>query len=283
MLMGLAAAAFGGELERGDAAWDRRAEGHLDGEPDPAVIEQAIGAYAAALEAEPSNLEARWKLLRALHFEGEFATGERSAKQRIFARGRNVAEDGVELLARQIDAGKPAHKLDPDALREGVETAGISEHDLAAFYFWSSVHWGAWSQVAGLLGAVRRGGAGRCHDYAVFALALEPEYEGGGAHRMVSALHARLPRVPLISGWVDRSQALPHAKRALAIAPDHPGNPFLIALTLLDLYPDRRSEARTLLDEVLQMDPRPGWLIEDLAVRRAAERRLERERESVQD
>ncbi len=160
-------------------------------------------------------------------------------------------------LAERVGGGDPLHDLSSEALQERLAQAAASPHDVAAFYFWSTIHWAAWSQVSGLLSAVRQGVAGRLHDYTLLVLALEPEIEEGGAHRMMAALHARLPRVPFLSGWVDRSQALPHVERALAIAPEHPGNHLLLALTLLDLHPERRAEALAELETVSTVEPRP--------------------------
>ena len=65
---------------------------------------------------------------------------------------------------------------------------------VARFYFWASIHWGAWSRSAGLLAAVREGVANRIHDYLQVTLELEPGYDRGGPHRMLSTLHRSLPR-----------------------------------------------------------------------------------------
>jgi hypothetical protein len=274
----LATPALSEWIARGDAAFLRRGEGGRDGHAAPEPIGEAIRAYQEALSNDPRDLEARWKLLRALHFEGDFATEEREPKRRVFDRGRILSDQGVELLAEGIGAGRQLHELSGDALQQRLGEAGVSSRDVAAFYFWSTVNWAAWSRVSGLLSAVRRGVANRLRDYTLVVLALEPDYEEGGAHRMMSALHARLPRVPFLSGWVDRSRALPHAERALAIGPEHPGNHLLVALTLLDLYPERRTEALALLEQVSAVEPRPALEVEDLAVRREARKRLEKER-----
>ena len=80
MLAALAAAllgSFGGQVTRGDAAWAGRAEGETAGRPRPDPIRGAIAAYEAALAERPDSLEARWKLVRSLHFAGTFtAEGE---------------------------------------------------------------------------------------------------------------------------------------------------------------------------------------------------------------
>lgn len=278
LLGGAAPPAHPDAIARGEAAYLRRAAGGGDGRAALEPIGEAIRAFQEATAADPRNLEARWKLLRALHFEGEFATDERDAKHRIFDRARALSEEGVALLAERIDGGDRLHELSADLLEERIAQAAVSRYDVAAFYFWSAINWAAWSQTSGLLNAVRRGAAGRIHDYALLVVALDPEHEEGGAHRLLAALHARLPRVPFVSGWVDRSQALAHVERALEIAPEHPGNHLLLAITLLDLHPERRAEALALLEEVSALEPRRATEVEDLAIRREARERLERER-----
>ena len=98
--------------------------------------------------------------------------------------------------------------------------------------------------------------------------------EGGGGYRFLANLHARLPRVPFFTSWVDRSQAIPNARRALALAPEHPGNRLLYASLRLDLGGGSTAEALAELRGVASIEPRPEELAEDLAVRRSARERL---------
>jgi hypothetical protein len=77
-----------------------------------------------------------------------------------------------------------------------------------------------------------------------------------------------------VSGWVDRNESIPLLERAYAMAPDNPGNRLLLALTLLDLAPERRSEALDLLKQVEGLTPRTSMRIEDLAMRMEARDRL---------
>src|SRR5512134_3499935 len=69
-----------GELARADRAWAQRAEGALEGRAAAGPITEALRAYEAAVAADPASLEARWKLLRALHFHGDFATPDPAAR-----------------------------------------------------------------------------------------------------------------------------------------------------------------------------------------------------------
>ena len=61
-------------IAAGDAAWARRAEGHQGGRALPGPIDEAIAAYERAVKEQPDRLEGAWKLLRALHFKGDFTT-----------------------------------------------------------------------------------------------------------------------------------------------------------------------------------------------------------------
>ena len=276
--------AFGGALglsrpetrdatQRGDAAYEERAAALEGDRAQPERIRAAIAAYEAALAAEPDSIEVRWRLLRALYYLGDFAIVPAAAKAAAFERGRALAEETLTLVDARLGA---AHgELEPWELRERASVARLAATDLAHLYFWASVHWGAWSRDAGLVATVREGVANRVHDYARVSTHYDPTIERGGAHRMLSRLHATLPRVPFISGWVDRDTALREARRALEIAPADSGNRFLFAITLLELTPERADEARTLLAEVAATPLRSRLFVEDLSVREAARERLD--------
>ena len=273
LAMILAAPAGAAEIARGDAAWERRAVGQAAGRARPEPLREAISAYEAAVSARPYDLEARWKLVRALWFAGEFASADEAEERAVYERARASAEPAVDSLSARL--GSPSSDeayARPDALRARLAPAERS--DAAHLYFWAAVGLGAWSRSAGLVEAVRAGAANRLHEYTVVSIALDPSVEGGGALRLLSRIHAELPRVPLLSGFVDRSRALPLAARAAAEYPDHPGNPYLVGLTLLELAPERRAEALRLVEQAASLEPRPEQLVEDTALRLGARSRL---------
>lgn len=246
--------ARGGALARGDAAWRARAE-RLDGEgrlADPAAIESAIQHYAKAVADDPDSLEARWKLLRAFHYSIDFASRSEEARMASAERAIEVAKTSIDRL--DATEGTP--------------------FDRARVYFWSSIAWGARASRVGLLTIVREGVARRMHDYAERSLALDERVDRGGALRLLSRLHATLPRVPFVSGWVDRDKAIPYAERAVALDPEHEGSRLVLALTGLDLEPERESAWRADLVRVAALDPRPDFLVEDLVTREQARERL---------
>ncbi len=268
------------DLARGDSAWARRADGELGGLALSAPILEAVSAYDRALAARPESLEARWKLLRALHFAGDFVSQDPAEKIGFFDRARSVSEEGLALLTDQLAPGRKLEDVEPDAIESRLEGAGVLPSDVARLYFWSAINWGAWSRGAGLLGAVRQGVANRLHRYTLIVIALEPGYDEGAAFRLLGRLHAELPRVPFVSSWVRRDQALPLLERAYEMAPENPGNRLLLAITLLDLAPEERSRAVELLERVEALSPRPTMRIEDLVMRDEARELLERWRTS---
>ena len=275
MVAAAPAVAEASALAAGDAAWERRAEGQADGRARPGPIAEAVAAYEQAVAESPQSLEAHWKLLRALWFAGDFAAPDEKAEKARYERGQEVSEQAFAVLAARAGGPEALEKARPDELPAKIPAP---EHaDAARVYFWSAVNLGAWSRVAGLLQAVRAGVANRLHEDTERAVALDPGLEQGGPLRLLSRLHAELPKVPFLSGFVDRSKAMPLAEKALREYPKHPGNPFLVGLTILDLAPERREEGYRLLESAARLEPRPDHEIEDLAVRREAIERLQKE------
>ena len=264
------------DLARGDAAWARRAVGQVEGRARPEPVRDAIAAYESALAASPDGLEPRWKLVRALWFQGQFASEGEAEALASYERARSLAEPAVARVGERLGSPSPEEaSARAAALRAKLPAAEV--RDAAHLYFWAAVALGAWSRSAGLLEAVRAGAAERLHEYTVLSIALDASVEGGGALRLLSRLHAELPRVPLLSGFVDRSRALPLAVRAAAEYPEHPGNHYLVGLTLLELAPERRDEGLRLVQQAARLEPRRDQLVEDTAVRVGARARLEAE------
>jgi len=258
------AASGSADLRRADEIWARRAEGQTEGRARPERAREAVEAYEVAISARPDALEAHWKLVRALWFSAEFATRDRAERLALLARGRAASEQGLAVVAGRI--GAPAlERSAPEELRERV--GDEIRHDVAQLYFWNAIALGAWSRSAGLLDAVLAGVANRLHDATLRSIALDSGVEQGGALRLLSRLHAELPRVPFVSGWVDPSLSVPLAERAVAEYPGHPGNPYLLGLALLDHAPDRRAQGLRLVEDATTLEPRPEFVIEDLAIR----------------
>jgi tetratricopeptide (TPR) repeat protein len=266
-------------LRRADAAWERRGDGRVAARARPEPIEEAIELYRAALVAEPDRLDAHWKFQRALWFAGDFATSDRAAERARYEDAIAAADVALDVLASRVGGRAVLDQASAEALREALAT---TDRDAAAhFYFWRAVNLGAWAREAGLLQAVRAGAADRIYDATLRSIALDPDVEQGGALRLLSRLHAELPRVPFLSGWVDHEQAIPLAERVVSEYPAHPGNPFLLGLTLLERAPLRRAEALALLERTAALEPRPDHVVEDISIQIAAREELEKARRAA--
>ncbi len=236
-------------LERGDAAWARRGDGQSNGLAAAAPIAEAVAAYEAALTAEPSNLEARARLLRALWFQGQYATADDAGKQKVFERGKTVGEQGLDQIA--ASAKKTRSAID-EGSAQAVAEAVRPIPGAAPIFFWSAVHWGLWGDAFGKFAAARQGVAGKIRDRCLVVLALDENLERGGGHRVLGRLHAVAPHVPFFTGWIDRTTAIAELRKALALGPEDPLNRQYLGEALLE-YGDAagRGEARNILQAIV--------------------------------
>ncbi len=268
------------EVALGDRAWAERSDVVDErGHAAPERVRVAISAYERALEAEPGRIDLHWKRVRALYFAGEFASADDAESAEYFERARRAAEEAGVALDGAIPGDRVINEQSPAELAAALPPA--LRGDVAALHLWSAIAWGAWTRYQGIVTIVRSGVPHKLKRQSEIVLLLDPSLENGGAHRLLAALHSSLPRVPFYTGWVDRAQAFVELDQAMAIAPTFPGNRLLYALTILELDPERRDEALSLLEQVAALEPDPNEKAEQLAMRAAARDRLEQEGRSL--
>jgi tetratricopeptide (TPR) repeat protein len=249
-------------IESGDREWKRRGVGHSRSVAAEEPIGEAIRSFEHALAADRENLEARWKLLRALYFQGEHTSLDDSARLKIFNRGKQLAEEGIDILAasvggrRHLDASMP------------VEVARLlaDQPEAASIYHWAAAHWGLVGRLGGKISAVRQGVAHKVRDYAEITTALDERIESAGGHRILGRLHAEAPRIPFITGWVDHQLAIVELERAVELVPEDLLSRLYLIEALLEYSSDRRSEALAMLDELLIQSPDQEWIVEGTRV-----------------
>ena len=245
-------------LRQADEAFERRAQG-ADGiwaQAEP--IATAIAGYRAALELAPNDVATRTKLMHAIFFQAEYHFREQARRKAAFDEGCAIFEDGLERLSRDVgtDLFKAETSALPALLRDRPEAG--------PFFFWGALHWGLWGQYFGKMAGLRAGVAKKIRILGEAAIALDPEFENGGGHRLVGRLHALAPRVPLITGWVRRDRGVELLEEAYRIAPDDPLNRLFLGQVLLEFRPERESQAMELIRSATQMTPRPDKLLEDI-------------------
>jgi tetratricopeptide (TPR) repeat protein len=246
-------------LAAADALWAHRADGHQGGRAAAGPVDAALAAYERAVKAHPSDLEPYWKLLRAIHYKGDFVARDRAERQQVFGRAREVSEAGLDLLARR--AGGRA-KLDD---LSAAETARLLKDVPGAidFYVWAGVDWGLWGDAFGKMAAARQGVGERIRHYGEVSLAMDERYERAAPLRLLGRLHTLAPKIPFVTGWVDRGKAVAYLRRAVALAPEDPYNPLYLADALLQHQPEKKAEAVALLRKLAAQQPSPERVVED--------------------
>lgn len=261
-------------LARADSLYALRADGAEGDRAQRAPATAAITAYREAVAAEPERIDAHWKLLRALFFEAQYTGYNRDERKTLFADARDQAEKSLDLMAK-AHGGK---KLWESGSRERLAAHGDPD-DAAQLYLWSAIAWAQWGRAHGAMSAIGSGLAKRLRDYGERVIELDPDCEYGGGQRLLSGLHARLPRVPFITGFVRRDKAIPLAEQALAIDNAYPGNRYLYATTILKLDPARREQALAMLTQLASEKTSGPSRVEWQNLCDRAQRWLEREEE----
>ena len=234
-------------LRQGDAAWERRTEGHEGIRAQPEPIAEAIAAYEAALKLEPKNIQVHWRLMRALYFQGEFVEQDSAKQQAIFSRATDLFATAVGILQQRLNTRTDLLEGKPEEIGKAVR--GVPE--APALYFLGAVAWGSWGEAHGRMAAVRKGVAGKVRDYSEVVILLDETFEQAGGHRVLGRLHAVAPSVIFFTGWVDRDKAVEHLTRAVELAPGNPDNRAFYAEALLENRKEKKQQALAMLRQLL--------------------------------
>jgi len=248
-------------VQRGDEAWQRRAEGFLEtGKLNKGPIDAAIAAYEEALVSEPENLEVYFKLMNALYFKGYFVSENRKEKKRLADRGIELTESALAIVARR-GAGGTAQL---NELNDEERVERLSKvPDAVGAYFWASVNWGIWAMAHGNLDAARRNVATKIRDDAQMVIWLDDRYWDGGGYRLLGRLHTDTPKVPLFTPWIDRHYGIELLRKANAISTRDPRNPLFLAEGLLRFEPEHEQEALALLRDLVSRTPDSEHPVQD--------------------
>ncbi|HEY5774710.1 MAG TPA: hypothetical protein VIS57_01380 [Xanthomonadales bacterium] len=259
---GWALAATADDVAEGDLAWAQRAQGQRGSRAAAEPIQNAIDAYTRALEADPENLDARWKLLRAFYFKGEFALDNDQERLALYKTGREIAETGTLQIESTYGLGKGMFNMQPF---EVANTIG-DQPAVAEFCFWAAANWGLWGQYSGKIISALTGLVNRLRQFAEIMVLMDESVENGGGHRLLGRLHTRVPRIPFMTWWVDRDLAISELRLSLQVDPDSLLSKIFLAEALLKFRPEDKPEALNLLREILESDPHLDRLVEDTRV-----------------
>lgn len=255
-------------LATADRHYAARHAGRSGARADPSEISGAIALYerAAAVDGE-RGAEARWKLARALYFLGTYTGLDEAAQRAVFDRARRAGEESVGFVAGRL--GNPDfRKLDPASAAKLFR----DDADAPPALFWTAVAWGQWALASGRVEAAGKGAAQRIRDDCLTLIALDPEFEEGGGYRILGRVHDQAPKIPLLTGWVSRAEALRLLRLAIAAAPRNFVNRHFLAEALA--RSGARKEAVAIEEGIVADAAGPSHLVEELAIQEAARKNL---------
>jgi tetratricopeptide (TPR) repeat protein len=259
----LAATTLQAQIADGDAQWAVRAEGHQSGRAKAAHVDAAIAAYQRAGAQNPNDLEARWKLLRAMRFKGRYVAATNDEKKKIYGAAKKEGEAALALIDKQL-AAKGLRSISKATEKEVADAAktipGADE-----VFLWDAVNWGEWALVYGKLAAVREGAADRIRREATIAMLVDPNLEGGSPPRVLGRLHDQTPRVPFLTGWASSREALKFLNQSLQIDPTNKITRVFLAEAMVNKNSDTKPQAIQSLREILNTPNDPNYEVEQAA------------------
>jgi len=252
-----AARAAEADAERAERCWRDRGRSFAErGAIDREATRCAVEGWREAARSAPARLDWAQRRIEALWFAAHFGAGDRGERDAWLDEAVAAADAAVAEVDRR--AGVAGRHLELAARARAL----ASVPEAGDVHFFAAIAWGEWGTARGWIAAATRGVAGRLREHAELAAALAPDLRCGGGLRLLGRVHATMPRLPLVTGWVDRRRGLELLRAALASSRDEPRNLLFLAEAILDQQPARREEALALLGELARRAPDPDEVVE---------------------
>ena len=198
----------------------READDYYLGRQNPEDLAKGLDLLRAEADQNPNSYEAWWRISKFVYYQARHATGSAKAK----------------LMDEGYDAGKKAVALEPNRV-EGHFWLGASDELIAeARGFLRGLFW---------VDSIRK--------EMEAANRLDPDYERGGALRMLGRLDYRAPF--FLGG--DKRRSIERLKKCLDQRPDD--SLAMLYLADSDMALGHRDEARQQLEAILQLCPDPDY------------------------
>ncbi|MBC8346906.1 MAG: hypothetical protein ISR82_06995 [Candidatus Marinimicrobia bacterium] len=209
-------------LEKGRAAYDRRAEGSIEDRAQAKAIDEAIGSFQAAMGE--SEIDAVVGLLKSYYFKGKYVAKSEDEQKVIYNSAKELALEYLNQYPNSV-----------------------------GLHYWYLSNLGSWAEVYGILTAAKEGVADQMKDHALKIIELDPSYEDGGGYFMLGAVHYKSPYIPFFLSWPDNDEAIKWLKKANETGEGKPVQKVYLAQAL---YKNKeKSSATSLLEEVVNMTP----------------------------
>ena len=220
-------------INEGIEFYQNRQEGSNGTVASIANINKAIEQFSSALLTPESEKEAALYLLKSYYYKAEFAIQEKDEKKNVFNEGKALGEKYIEKYPESPE-----------------------------FRYWYLVNLGSWAQVYGILAAAREGVSDLMRIHSEKIIELDPKYRNGGGYFMLGAVHYKSPYIPFLLSWPDNDEAIKFLQLAVdtGMAEMNQKN-YLAQAVSKD---GQHEKAKKLLTEVMNTEPDPANLVEDL-------------------
>ena len=209
-------------LEKGLAAYNRRAVGSIEDQANPKQINDAIEFFQFAMDE--SKVEAVVGLLKSYYFKGKYVAKTEDEQKVIYNNAKELALENLDKYPKNVE-----------------------------LHFWYLSNLGSWAEVYGILTAAKEGVADQMKDHALTIIALNPNYEDGGGYFMLGAVHYKSPYIPFFLSWPDNDEAIKWLKKANETGEAKPVQKVYLAQALFKNK--EKSSAISLLEAVTNMTP----------------------------
>ena len=196
-------------------------------------INKAIEQFSAALLTPESEKEAALYLLKSYYYKAEFAVKDKKEKKNVFNEGKALGEKYIEKY--------------PDS---------------PEFRYWYLVNLGSLAQVYGILAAAREGVSDLMRTHSEKIIELDPKFRNGGGYFMLGAVHYKSPYIPFLLSWPDNDEAIKFLQLAVNTGKAEMNQKNYLAQAVSK--DGQHEKAKILLTEVINTEPDPANLVEDL-------------------
>ena len=273
LILLLATAALAQTAE-GDQHWAARAEGSQNGHAKAEPVNAAIAAYQKAVTANPNDLDAQSKLLRAYRFKGAYVSTSNDEKRQIYAQAKKAGETALAAVDRQLTA--KGVKSVSKATEKEVADVARNIPGAAETYLWDAINWGEWALAYGKMAAAREGAADRIRREATIANLIDPKLEGGSPSRVLGRLHDQTPRIPFMTGWASSKEAVKFLNDSLRIDPTNKITVVFLAEAMVNNNGDTKPQAVQMLKDAVAKPVDPNYVVEQTAALNDAKNMLKK-------
>ena len=248
------------QVAEGDKHWAARAEGHQSGHAAAGEIDQAIAAYRNAITKNPADLEARWKLLRAMRFRGAYVLTTNEQKKALYADAKKEGDAAIEVLGNALKSKGIASIQHDNESKVANAARGVS--GAAEIFHWDAVNWGEWALAYGKMAAAREGAADKIRRDERVALAIDPHLDNGGPQRVLGRLYDQTPHIPFITGWASSREGVRFLRESLKQGPSKITSVFL-AEAMVNDDSSSKPQAEQILHQVISSPNDRNYEVEE--------------------